>query len=62
MLHAVSIIHQRGIIHKDLKHANFLLVAGRLKLIDLGIARSVQSDKTSVFIDNQMGTFNFMSP
>jgi serine/threonine-protein kinase TTK/MPS1 len=62
MLHAVSVIHQRGIIHKDLKHANFLLVAGRLKLIDLGIARSVQSDKTSVFIDNQMGTFNFMYP
>jgi len=62
MLHAVSVIHQRGIIHKDLKPANFLLVAGRLKLIDFGIASSVQSDKTSVFIDNQMGTFNFMSP
>jgi len=62
MLHAVSVIHKRGIIHKDLKPANFLLVAGTLKLIDFGIASSVQSDKTSVFIDNQMGTFNFMSP
>eukprot|EP00092_Neocalanus_flemingeri_P001015 GFUD01001083.1.p1 GENE.GFUD01001083.1~~GFUD01001083.1.p1 ORF type:complete len:775 (-),score=244.53 GFUD01001083.1:238-2484(-) len=62
MLHAVSVIHKRGVIHKDLKPANFLLVAGRLKLIDFGIASSVQSDKTSVFIDNQMGTFNFMSP
>lgn len=47
---------------QDLKPANFLLVAGRLKLIDFGIASSVQSDKTSVMIDNQMGTFNFMSP
>ena len=62
MLHAVAVIHKKGIIHKDLKPANFLLVAGRLKLIDFGIASSVQSDKTSVFIDNQMGTFNFMSP
>lgn len=62
MLHAVSVIHKRNIIHKDLKPANFLLVAGRLKLIDFGIASSVQSDKTSVLIDNQMGTFNFMSP
>ena len=27
MLHAVSVIHQKGIIHKDLKPANFLIVA-----------------------------------
>merc|ERR1719187_145648 len=62
MLHAVAAIHRSKVIHKDLKPANFLLVAGRLKLIDFGIASSVQSDKTSVMIDNQMGTFNFMSP
>ena len=36
MLHAVSVIHKCGIIHSDLKPANFLLVAGRLKLIDFG--------------------------
>ena len=51
-----------SLLLQDLKPANFLLVAGRLKLIDFGIASSVQSDKTSVMIDNQMGTFNFMSP
>jgi len=62
MLHAVSVIHRHGIIHKDLKPANFLLVAGQLKLIDFGIASAVQSDKTSIFIDTQTGTFNFMSP
>jgi serine/threonine-protein kinase TTK/MPS1 len=53
---------QNEIIHSDLKPANFLLVAGRLKLIDFGIASSVQSDMTSVMKDTQMGTFNFMSP
>ena len=62
MLHAVACIHKNGIIHKDLKPANFMLVAGRLKLIDFGIATSIQSDKTSITIDNQMGTFNYMSP
>ena len=35
-------LFQREIIHSDLKPANFLLVAGRLKLIDFGIASSVQ--------------------
>jgi serine/threonine protein kinase len=33
-----------------------------MKLIDFGIASSVQSDMTSVFKDAQAGTFNYMSP
>ena len=62
MLHAVAVVHKRGVIHKDLKPANFMLVAGRLKLIDFGIASSIQSDKTSIVIENAVGTFNYMSP
>ena len=62
MLEAVQVIHKERIIHSDLKPANFLLVKGNLKLIDFGIASAVQSDKTSVVKDSQMGTFNFMSP
>lgn len=62
MLQAVQVIHREGIIHSDLKPANFLMVRGALKLIDFGIASSVQSDKTSVIKDTQLGTYNFMSP
>ena len=42
MLEAVHVIHQQGIIHSDLKPANFMLVEGRLKLIDFGIAHTLQ--------------------
>ena len=42
MLCAVNAIHKQGIIHTDLKPANFLLVNNNLKLIDFGIANSVQ--------------------
>lgn len=42
MLEAVHVIHEARIIHRDLKPANFLLVEGRLKLIDFGIANSLQ--------------------
>lgn len=55
-------VHIVDIIHSDLKPANFLLVAGALKLIDFGIANAVPSHKTSVTKDYQMGTPNYMSP
>ncbi|XP_048351448.1 dual specificity protein kinase TTK [Sphaerodactylus townsendi] len=62
MLEAVHTIHQHGIVHSDLKPANFLLVDGMLKLIDFGIANQMQPDVTSIVKDSQVGTINYMSP
>ncbi|KAK7872745.1 hypothetical protein R5R35_011878 [Gryllus longicercus] len=62
MLHAVKQIHDHGIVHADLKPANFLLVCGRLKLIDFGIASAIQTDATSVIKSTMHGTCNYMSP
>ncbi|XP_064617478.1 dual specificity protein kinase TTK-like [Liolophura sinensis] len=62
MLKAVKVLHKEGIIHSDLKPANFLLVKGQLKLIDFGIANAIQQDRTSVVRDAQVGTLNYMSP
>ena len=42
MLNTVHAIHTNGIIHSDLKPANFLFVEGKLKLIDFGIANAIQ--------------------
>ena len=47
MLEAVHVIHEARIIHSDLKPANFLLVEGRLKLIDFGIANALQVSRTA---------------
>nr|XP_061800768.1 dual specificity protein kinase Ttk-like [Nerophis lumbriciformis] len=62
MLEAVSIIHQHGIVHSDLKPANFVIVNASLKLIDFGIANRIQPDVTSIMKDSQVGTLNYMSP
>ncbi|XP_015433639.1 PREDICTED: serine/threonine-protein kinase SCH9 [Dufourea novaeangliae] len=62
MLTAVKHIHDNGVIHSDLKPANFLLVKGRLKLIDFGIASSMNADMTSVVKDCPIGTLNYISP
>lgn len=63
MLEAVKTVHSAKIVHCDLKPANFLLVKGRLKLIDFGISKAIQSnDTTNVVRENQIGTVNYMSP
>uniref|UniRef100_A0A8C6HPT8 Ttk protein kinase n=1 Tax=Mus spicilegus TaxID=10103 RepID=A0A8C6HPT8_MUSSI len=54
MLEAVHIIHQHGIVHSDLKPANFVIVDGMLKLIDFGIANQMQPDTTSIVKDSQL--------
>uniref|UniRef100_A0A674DLU9 Ttk protein kinase n=1 Tax=Salmo trutta TaxID=8032 RepID=A0A674DLU9_SALTR len=62
MLEAVQTIHKHGIVHSDLKPANFVIVNASLKLIDFGIANRIQPDVTSIMKDSQVGTLNYMPP
>lgn len=63
MLECVQAVHLHDVVHSDLKPANFVLVKGRLKLIDFGIANAIQTDETvNVHREAQIGTPNFMSP
>ncbi len=63
MVECVQSVHERDIIHTDLKPANFVIAQGRLKVIDFGIANAIQTDMTvNVHRDAQIGTPNYMSP
>ncbi len=62
MLEAVHAVHQENVVHSDLKPANFVLVKGRLKIIDFGIAKAVANDTVNIQRDQQIGTANYMSP
>eukprot|EP00392_Amoebophrya_sp_AT5.2_P017978 g18421.t1 len=63
MLQAVDVIHAAGIVHFDLKPANFLLVKpGRIKLSDFGLARALEDGATHISRHGQCGTVRYMPP
>lgn len=62
MLACVSAVHALNIVHSDLKPANFLLLQGRLKLIDFGISNAIADDTVNVHREQHIGTPNYMSP
>ncbi|KZF23859.1 kinase-like protein [Xylona heveae TC161] len=62
MLECVQAVHDYDIVHSDLKPANFLMVQGRLKIIDFGIANAIQDNTVNVHREQQVGTPNYMAP
>lgn len=62
MLHCVKAVHDAGIVHSDLKPANFLFIKGVLKIIDFGIANAVPEHTANIYRESQIGTPNYMAP
>ena len=62
MLECVHAVHAYDIVHSDLKPANFLLLQGKLKLIDFGISNAIQDNTVNVHREQHIGTPNYMSP
>ncbi|KAL8712477.1 MAG: hypothetical protein Q9220_003325 [cf. Caloplaca sp. 1 TL-2023] len=62
MLECVLAVHDHDIVHSDLKPANFLLLQGRLKLIDFGISNAISDNTVNVHREQHIGTPNYMSP
>ena len=59
LLAGLGVIHDRGLVHCDVKSANVMLGPGVAKLIDFGIARAPDEAHEG---DTSIGSLQFMSP
>lgn len=50
VMEALSGIHARGLIHRDISPDNIMLTKSKVKLLDFGSARNISSDSNTVII------------
>lgn len=63
ILNCLAAIHEKNIIHLDIKPENFIMVNGVLKLIDFGLAHKVNSSKDKLISPHSMpGSFSYSAP
>lgn len=69
ILHAIKYLHARGVVHRDLKLENIMVLGTesgdlndlRVKLIDFGMSKHTQKGK-KVDLSTYCGTISFMAP
>ena len=63
--HALKHTSAMGVVHRDIKPSNIIVtLSGRVKLVDLGLARKEQSESAGelTMTGTTLGTFDYISP
>ncbi len=60
---AVDHAHENGVIHRDIKPANLVIdPEGRVRLMDFGIAKSIDDPATITSTGEMVGTVSYLAP
>jgi eukaryotic-like serine/threonine-protein kinase len=66
IVHALSVVHENGIVHRDIKPENVFLAQAELglqaKLLDFGISHKTGRARRLTVRDTALGTPDYMSP
>ncbi len=63
VLKGISFAHKKGFIHRDLKPSNIIIDnSGLVKVMDFGIAKSINETKNLTKFGSNVGTILYMSP
>jgi eukaryotic-like serine/threonine-protein kinase len=62
MLQVLVYLHRRTILHRDIKPSNLMVVNDHLKILDFGLAKTVEARSSEYTKDNIAGTMAYMAP